>query len=204
VGEGLATRTDATGEYELYGVAGVGHIRLSKEGYPDRAQQIEVTAHSSLMVELTRSESAVDYAGIYTLVVSGRDCTAGFPDAAKRRVYTAHVEQTGADLWVSLSGADLTKGSFAGAVAPTGEITFTIRPHIEWWEDLQFDIFEHLSNRTRLMIYGNIKARLSSTGISARGAHEIHGAMDHYPGGGMTLNRPLASCVMDSFELVPR
>jgi hypothetical protein len=205
VGEGLATRTDATGEYELYGVAGVGHIRISKDGYQDRAQQIQVTAHSSLMLELTRSESAIGYAGIYTLVVSGRDCTAGFPDSARRRAYTAHVEQTGNDLWVSLSGSDLRRGSFVGAVAPTGEITFTVRPHIDWWEDWQYDIIERWSNQSELFIYGNIKARRSSAGISAKGDQDIHGVIEHYPSQAGLLNRPLASsCVMDSFEMVPR
>jgi hypothetical protein len=38
----------------------------------------------------------------------------GFPEELKRRVYTARLDQTGADLAVSLSGADFPYGGFAG------------------------------------------------------------------------------------------
>ena len=47
-----------------------------------------------------------DYSGVYTLTITARSCSSGFPEELKRRVYTARVEQSDANLRVSLSGAD--------------------------------------------------------------------------------------------------
>jgi hypothetical protein len=84
VGEGLTARTDAAGDYELYGVAGSVLIRASKAGYLDRLQLVDVTAHASLMFELAPAPSGpqppVNYGGIYTLTVTGARCTTGFPE----------------------------------------------------------------------------------------------------------------------------
>jgi hypothetical protein len=46
----------------------------------------------------------LDYSGVYTLTMTARSCSPGFPEELKRRVYTARLEQTGADLRVYLSG----------------------------------------------------------------------------------------------------
>jgi hypothetical protein len=201
VGEGLTARTDVSGDYELYGVAGGVQIRASKEGYLDRAQQVDVTGHSSLTFELTTDGPRADYTGVYTLVISAGTCTPGFPEEAKRRMYTARVEQRGADLRVSLSGADFwpSSGALAGVVAPTGEIRFTIRP-VSIWDYDATDLMERLSNGDSVIVGGPIIARNTPARIS--------GQSDHMPPAGdgsyMRLNVGTGVCDLDHFELVPR
>jgi hypothetical protein len=52
IGEGLIARTNAAGEFELYGIAGSVQIRASKAGYIDRVQSLVATAHTSTTIEL--------------------------------------------------------------------------------------------------------------------------------------------------------
>ncbi len=82
-GEGLTGRSDAAGKYELYGVAGRVHIRASKDGYFDKADLIDVNAHSSLAFEMKQVEPTENYTGVYTLIITSVQCTPGFPEFAK-------------------------------------------------------------------------------------------------------------------------
>lgn len=243
IGEGLTARTDAAGDYELYGVAGSVQIQARRAGYLDQVQRVDATAHGSLMFELTPTPPepapapppepspapppgpppapppgpppapppgpspapplppspapppngpVASYSGIYTLTVTGTRCTAGFPESGKRRVYTARVEQTGSDLRVILTGANFLTGSgaFAGAIGPTGEITFSIRPLIPWNYDA-FDLAELLPDRTLLRVSGVIKAKNTPAGISGTGEAELY-HQDTY-----------SRCDVDRFEMVP-
>lgn len=199
VGEGLSARTDSSGAYELYGVAGPVQLRAAKDGYVDRLQQIDVTAHGSLALELTAYVPHDNYAGTYTLIVTAGGCQSGFPEALKRRMYAARIEQRGAELRVSLSGANFWPGSgaFAGVVAPTGEIRFTIRPEYFWDYDAE-DLMERLSDGDSLIIGGVITARNSPAGISGNGASTSGN------GGYMRLNFGPGVCGIERFELVPQ
>ncbi len=152
-----------------------------------------------------------NYSGVYTLTITARSCSAGFPEAAKRRVYTAHVDQTGANLWVSLSGADFLPGSntFTGAVEPTGEITFWIQP-LSYWEYYGAELEERLSDGTVLMIFGTIDATSTPAGISgtppAFSQESGLGGILHFPPRGSSGFPDDATgwCYIDRFEMVPR
>jgi hypothetical protein len=160
-----------------------------------------------------------DYSGVYTLTITARSCSPGFPDAAKRRVYTARVEQTGANLRVSLSGADFLDdpdspvrgGTFAGAVKPTGEITFWIGAR--WstiWDYYGVGLEERLSDGTVLVIFGSIEATSTPAGISgtppAFWQESGGGGIFHLPPRGFSwsLNDETGSCYIDRFEMVPQ
>jgi hypothetical protein len=201
VGQGLTALTDASGGYELYGVAGPVQVRASKDGYLDKAQQVDVTAHGSLAFELTAYRPSDNYTGDYTLILTASGCTPGFPEEAKRRVYTARVEQKGADLRVSLSGARFWAGSgaFTGVVTPTGEIRFTIRPEWFWDYDAE-DLMEYLSDGDSLIVGGVVIARHTPAGISGKSEVSLYGGN----GGYMRLNFGRGVCSIDPFELVPR
>jgi hypothetical protein len=174
VGEGLRANTNISGYYALYGVAGDVQVQSTKEGYLDRTEQVNVTSHRLHSFEMVTSRPRIDLSGTYTLTVSAEDtisCVPGFPEALKRRTYTATVEQTGADLRVSLSGADFliardgSGNSFRGVAAATGEATFSIRPATVWDYDGP-DVVERLSDGTALCVAGSIIARSTPTGIS--------------------------------------
>lgn len=201
VGQGLTAHTGASGGYELFGVAGPVQIRASKDGYLDKAQQVDVTAHGSLTFELTAYRPNDNHTGDYTLILTASGCTPGFPEEAKRRVYTARVEQKGTDLRVSLSGARFWAGSgaFAGVVTPTGEIRFTIRPAWVWDYDAT-DLMEYLSDGDSLIVGGVVIARHTPAGISGKSDVSLYGGN----GGYMRLNFGRGVCSIDPFELVPR
>ena len=152
-----------------------------------------------------------DYTGVYTLTITARSCAPGFPEAAQRRVYTARVEQTGANVWVSLSGADFLPGSntFTGAVEPTGEITFWILP-ISWWEFYGADLEERLSDGTVLMIFGTIQATGTPAGMSGTAGSDasqeagLGGILHFLRGSSSSLNNASSWCNIDCFEMVPQ
>ena len=52
-GAGLSTRTNASGRYRLYGVAGDTRIEIRKENYATRVENIDVGEHIQLDVEIT-------------------------------------------------------------------------------------------------------------------------------------------------------
>jgi hypothetical protein len=174
VGEGLIAPTDARGYYALYGVANQVEVRATRDGYLDSTQQVNITSHGSHSFEMVASQPRIDLSGTYTLTVSAGStsgpCLPGFPEPLKRRIYTATVEQTGADLSVSLSGVDFvvardgSGNSFRGVVAATGEATFSIRPATVWDYDGP-DVVELLSDGTALCVAGSIIARSTPTGM---------------------------------------
>jgi hypothetical protein len=194
VGEGLSARTDASGRYELYGVAGIVQVRVARDGYIDKLQQIDVTAHGSLALELRAYSPTDNYAGTYTLILTAGGCTPEFPEALKRRVYGARVDQKGAELRVSLSGANFWAGSgaFGGVVAPTGEIRFTIRPETIW-DDWGNDLMERLSDGDSFIAGGVVNARNTPAGILGNGGNTAF----------MRLNFARGVCGIDRFEMVP-
>lgn len=231
-GEGLTTRTDDAGLYELYGVAGSVRIRASLTGYLEQIQRVEINSHASLVFELSPTPEGPapgpgpspgpppetpaptpappspsppsppmpplpdppveNLAGLYTLTITGKNCTPVFPEAGKRRVYDARIDQTGSDLRVVLSGGVLAgSDAFAGTIGTVGGIEFYIRPLSPWDYDA-FDLQELLPDGSLLRISGVISARGTSAGIVGTGAAELY----HQD----TLGR----CDVDRFEMLPR
>ena len=158
-------------------------------------QQVDVTAHRLLTVELTPNQPRDNYTGAYTLTVVGGYCGAGFPESLRLRVYSARVEQTGAQLRVHLSGATVRPKSdmFTGEVASSGEIRFAIRPLTPWDYDAE-DFVEQLADGDSLYFGGYIVARSTRASIVGRSDGT----------GYMKLNLKPGACRIERFELVPR
>jgi hypothetical protein len=209
VGQGLVAPTDARGYYTLYGVAGQVEVRATRDGYLDRTQQVNVTSHGSLSFEMVASRPRIDLSGTYTLTVSAEGtsgpCLPGLPGPLKRRTYTATVEQTGADLSVSLSGVDFviardgSGNSFRGVVAATGEARFAIRPATVWDYDGP-DVMEQLSDGTALCVAGSIIARSTPTGIFGT-VDRSRGATIYRCSGSYISH---SGCSIERFEMVRR
>ncbi len=211
VGEGLTAISVGDGSYALYGVSGPVRIHVKKDGYLNRLEQIDVTAHRTYDFTMVTERPRTDYRGTYTLTISAASpcgSTSGtFPEEAKRRVYTANVEQDGGRLTVTLSDADfiVTNGEgngFSGFTDPTGTMTFPIG---EFWFfgdepiPIGFDIVERLSGGA-LMVAGTVTA----SGSPQRIAGTLAGSI-------ATSNRTSApfepfnaSCLTYGFEMVRR
>lgn len=177
VGEGLTALSGVDGAYAFYGVSGPVRIQLKKEGYLNDVQQIDVTAHRTQDFVLVAERPRKDYSGTYTLTVSaGEPCRSsspyGFPDEAKRRVYTANVSQDGGRLTVTLTGADfiVTDGygnRFFGFVDASDALTFPIGVAFDfyYYYDGHLDIVERFRS-TALSINGTVTARGAPSRIS--------------------------------------
>jgi hypothetical protein len=147
-----------------------------------------------------------------TVVAEGTGSSScGVAEVLKPRVYTAAVEQSGADLKVSLTGANFIVGpdgngnSFSGKVMPSGEIEFWIRPS-DPWDYGGPDIAERLSDGTYLYVVGNITAARSPAGIAGKpNPPDTSGSIIHHrPGAGPLPWGSLAGCPISRFEMERR
>ena len=142
------------------------------------------------------------HGGTYTLTITASDaagpCAPTFPPAARRRVYTARVEEryiSGTHrLEVFLSGADFvaSRAFFFGIVGVRGEIRFWIYDASlvdPWWPfPPEAAVEERLSDGTQLVVVGEISATRTGGTISGQG-----GVLTHSPGG---------QCAIQSFEML--
>jgi len=134
--DGLGTRMAATANplFQFYGVAGDTEIRASKAGYNTETRRVLLTAHQTLDFDLIPSSARPIVSGTYTLkLVAAAECRDRLPENARARTYTAVVAQTGAQLQVVLSGANLgsaygASNSFAGSVEPSRAL-FVLDPY---------------------------------------------------------------------------
>jgi len=169
-GQGLTTLSSVNGSYAFYGVSGPVRILAKKDGYLDGTQQLDVPANRTYDFEMAPERARTDYRGTYTLTISAPSCrnpTGTFPDAARRRVYTANVAQEGARLTVTLTDADfiVTNGrgnSFVGFVDITEVIRFSISEAFDFYYYFyyrgDFDIAERF-NDTALLVAGTASGR---------------------------------------------
>ena len=207
IGEGLTTLSGATGLYALYGVRGPVQLQAKKEGYDNAIQSLDVSADRTYDFNVVAERPRTDYRGTYTLTISAAcNFTWGtFPEGAKRRVYTANVEQDGGRLTVTLSNADfiVTNGygdHFSGFTDPSGTMTFPIGDY--WgYEIVRFHIVERFSGGAML-----VGGTVTASGTPQRIAGTLNGSI-------LTSNRTSetfepfnASCYSEThgFEMVRR
>ena len=163
------------------------------------------------LLSLVPIRPLVDLRGTYTLTISTQSaCTPApgpFPDAGRRRSYTASVTQDNfavGQLSVSLTGADFIVQNgdywnvFYGRVTSTGEASFYIGPYYSW-EDRQFDLAERFGD-TALLVRGDVSAKATPELISGTLAGEILIAQGASP----PFESYSSRCPAARFEMVRR
>jgi hypothetical protein len=182
VGEGLVPFATASGDYIFYGVSGRVRLQAKKEGFVDRIEEIDVSAHSAHEFELVLERPVLNLAGTYTLTMMMAQCREGMgtlPDAARKRTYTASVSQDYRSLRVALTEADfiLANGrgnSFVGHVEANERIIFfigTVMVNVDYYGGStrhceSCDLVERLTPGTALAIGGSVAATETASGIS--------------------------------------
>jgi Carboxypeptidase regulatory-like domain len=172
----MPTRTDGTGVYRLFGVAGTVEVRASKPGYLATVNRLTVDDNASSDFVLAPDPQVPDVRGTYTLTLSASDAckTSSYlalPAEATTRKYTATVRQIGASLQVDLSDAALLKRSFAGEVHGP-RATFELRgidpPFYYYFEHIETetDVLEQVSPRDVFEAVGHVEGTLSQAVIS--------------------------------------
>ena len=159
------------------------------------SNQVEPAAPAAPVV------TAQIHGGTYTLTITASQaagpCAPTFPPVARRRVYTARVEEryiSGTHrLEVFLSGADFvtSRAFFFGIASAMGEIRFSIQDASQdpWWPfPSEPDVVERLGDGNHLMVIGEISATRTGDTISGRGE-----LLNHSSDG---------QCAIESFEMV--
>ena len=173
-GEGLTTLTDPGGRYSLYGVAGSIKLRGRKAGYQDLTQDVHVTGHSTHDMTMVPERPRVSLAGQYQLILTATGCSA-IPSELRRRTYDARLEQQGARLTVTLSGADLIAPDGAtrltGVFRLDGRIAFEVGSFLNyyyyWYSPLASEIVERISPTSALVINGTSNTTDDGNGVIA-------------------------------------
>lgn len=129
---GPSTTTDLFGLYRLYGVPANPEVRVSKNGYVPRVENLPLADHRSQNFTLAWASPRPDVSGTYTLTIALADrCRSSLPEATFSRTYSAAVVQNGPVLTVTLSDATFVvdRGGngnrFRGLMEP-GQIVFSI------------------------------------------------------------------------------
>ena len=178
IGEGLSTRTGASGDYFLYGVSGAIRLRAVGEGYIDAIQDLDVTAHSIHQVEMQAAQPIESLGGTYTLTLTAgcRSSVGTLPSPARQRTYVAIVSQEQRQLAVSLTGAEFLlyegRGNhFTGTVQAAGGVTFEIgNVSYDYFyyspRCYRCDLVERFSPTAALVIGGNVAAERAPSEIA--------------------------------------
>lgn len=109
-GRDVRSGTTEQGHYTLRGVAGRIELRITKDGYHTRTDQLTVTEHTTRDIEILPLAAAPDVSGNYTLTISAADiCSTSLPADAMVRTYSAKLEQVGPALTITAGGATFAK-----------------------------------------------------------------------------------------------
>jgi hypothetical protein len=173
-GDGLSTTTSASGGYALYGVAGSIRLHIKKTGYQNLIQDLQVSGHSTHNMTMVLERPRESLAGSYQLQLTATGC-GSIPSELQQRTYDARVEQDGARLTVTLSGADFivsngTGNYFTGTYSPDGRIVFSLFNfdyYYYYWYAPPSGIVERVSPTSALIINGSANTTQDGRGTIA-------------------------------------
>jgi hypothetical protein len=176
-GQGTTATSNFDGFYALYGVAGTVKIHGKRSNYENLLFTINVAGNTAQDLELTLDTPRDPIGGLYTLTIGATGC-GSLPAEAQNRRYDAVVEQRGALLTVTLSGADFVvtsgKGNrFSGTYNPDGRIVFTVGGISEYYYYYYYygfsqpDVVERFSDGSLLLVNGSAITQHDGNGIIA-------------------------------------
>jgi carboxypeptidase family protein len=218
-GTPLVAVTDWDGRYRLYGVPGVGDVRVIRDGYQPHVQSFQLAEHVTQNFQLQLSGMRLDLAGPYTLAIDVACPTSTpVPPDLRHLSYAAFLTQTGATLEVVLTESPrfrlngVGRGDrFSGRVDAAGA-TF----NLAGFSDTYYyygpghtpgyaNLVERLADGTYLVVAGTAVTRSLRAGLSG----DLKGGVAHYDS--RFLSIPLLSsaagyCYSDAhrFTLSPR
>src|SRR5262245_37076587 len=129
IAAGLSAITQPTGDFHLTGLSAKTNLRITKDGYPPYSVTVDTTAYhpgKEVPIELPLSGKRPEVSGTYTVTLNvADDCVfqssmREVPEEARRRTYTAVLQQDGPRLGITLSRADgWTAKRLEGHAEPT-------------------------------------------------------------------------------------
>jgi hypothetical protein len=170
IGAGKTATTDAIGDYRLYGIAGVVQIRASLSGYEDDTRSITVNANQTQVTFTLRpSVAPTNLSGDWQFTVETNPECDSIPEIARRRTYSATIDQEVSALVVRLSDAEFAPDPFG--------LRGDRRNHFHGWvlgdsvvmkltDEYTHDIGEILPDGSLLTMAGNLTGTATASSIS--------------------------------------
>jgi hypothetical protein len=217
-GAGASALTDSRGQYVLYGVAGEVELTVTRQTYTTVTHQVVVERDDVFDITDFSVAGVPKIAGTYALTITaGADCApypAGMPRppaSELQRTYAATVTQSGANVTVTLSGADFAiqnglGNQFFGNFS-NGYLSFSLRnTGGDYYYTVNTvgrpDVVERVSSGHLLAIWGYVYTPASPGGIDAG---LWGGFLEFDPASGGSPTKPVSSCYSDHnrFQLTP-
>jgi hypothetical protein len=187
---GRVMMTDSNGNYLFMGVTGVLQVQASKDGYVAATQSVS-SGPEVLNFVLVPSVPNAAIGGVYRLTfIAAASCE--LPDDARRRTYTATIDQAGARAKVTLSDAQFSISSYCGRMN-----TFDALVHgntvslSDWGGDC--GIIE-IANGRYVTLWGTAEAII--------GTDSIQGPFNGSVGIGVLPDNSIATCTAPDHQLV--
>jgi len=174
---GPQTDADPSGYYRLYGVKRNVDLVVTRPGYVDTERKhMTIDRHTTVNIFLQLAGPRLNVEGAYTVTFDWSSCTSGFRDDLRRRVYTASVKQSGAEIEVRFTEPSFVHNSanrgdlMEGRVGPSGMYLFADSGYYYWYYGAPSSPFlvELLPDNHRLTTEGT--AFLSQSGNRFSGA----------------------------------
>lgn len=174
IGAGKATTTDGNGNYRLYGVAGDVQMRASLDGYESDMKATTIRGNQThVSFALTPLIKPADLSGDWQLTFEASRACDTLPEIARRRTYTAIIEQKVSALLVRLSGAEFAPdpAGFLGGLMNQfrGRISgdsVTMKLEAYEYYGMHYDIGEILPDRSLLTMTGILTGKATASTIS--------------------------------------
>ena len=173
-GQGATAVSNFDGMYALYGVAGSIKIHGKRNNFENLIFSVHVESNRTHDVEMALERPRDPIGGSYTLTLGATGC-GSIPLELQLRRYDAQLVQRGAELTVTLSGADFLVSSgrgnqFRGSYNPDGRIVFNLGSSLYYYYYYSTtlpDLVEQVTQSSVLVISGNAIAHHDGNGIIA-------------------------------------
>ncbi len=200
-----STTADEYGFYRFAGVAGPMTISATHAGYVRKDTSVTVAGDLVADIELTPANPPANIAGTYRLTIdASASCGARLPEAARSRTYTATIEQDGANLSVSLSGAEFIEADghsvgdhFSGRILGRQATFYLARFRYDsYYGTFIYGVVEKL-NEQYLAIDGDAETSVTASTISGA----LAGDIDVYNGNPAEGGIRTITCADDNHRL---
>jgi hypothetical protein len=204
VSGGPSARTNAAGQFRLFGVPADAEIRVTREGYRPLEERIQLSSHATRTFRLGLDTSIRNYGGNYTLVIqTAATCATSRPldSELRRRQYEAVVQQVGSKLEVRLteprfapSLPNFASDRFRGYVTGTGANFLVESNYYYYYGPFLTNITERLTDGSTLYVNGTATTSGSPSGLSG----SFIGWFGH------NVGSQWSGCQASTFALTPR
>jgi hypothetical protein len=190
---GRVAMTDSFGRFAFTGVTGVLQVQASKDGYVAATKSVS-SSNAPLTFVLIPNVPSAAISGVYRLTFTAA-ASCDLPDDARRRTYTATIDQVGAKATVRLSDAQFFNDSYCGLMNSFEAFVYGNTVSLGNWGG-ECGIIEQLANMRYLKLWGGAEAIIVTESIP--GAFSASVSVVSSP----DAKTPIATCTASDHQLM--